>query len=92
MLKENLSIELTAERRELTIGTVVNHIEKLKGLKLIDSSLIGELKLTLPKEDFDVILAELQKSEDGKLKSVYDKLKGQYSYITIQLVRLFVEF
>ena len=91
-LKENLSIELTAEKRELTIGTVVNHIEKLKGLKLIDSSLIGELKLTLPKEDFDVILAELKRSADGKLKSVYDKLKGQYSYITIQLVRLFVEF
>jgi ATP-dependent exoDNAse (exonuclease V) alpha subunit len=90
LLKENLSIELIAEKRGLTAGTIMNHIEKLKGLKLIDDSFIEGLKNTIPKENFDVIFAELKRSEDGKLKSIHDKFEGQYSYATIQLVRLFM--
>ena len=35
-------------------------------------------------------LAELEKSADGKLKTVYDKYEGKYSYTCIQIVRLFV--
>jgi len=90
LLKENVSIESIAETRGLTTGTIVNHIEKLKGLNLIDGSFIAELKKAIPKENFNAIFAELKKSEDGKIKTIHDKFEGQYSYATIQLVRLFV--
>ena len=90
MLKENLPIESIAAKRGLSVGTIISHIEKLKGLKQIDSSLLENLKDALPKNDFDIIFAELKKSEDGKLKPLHDKFEGKYSYAYIQLVRLFV--
>jgi ATP-dependent DNA helicase PIF1 len=89
MLKENLSIESISKKRELSVGTIMSHIEKLKGLKQIDHAYISPLKDRIPKEDFDVIFAELEKSEDGKLKPIYDKFDGKYSYANLQLVRLF---
>lgn len=89
MLKENVSIELIAEKRGLTVGTVLTHIEKLKGLKQLDLGLINNLKNAISKNDFDLIYAELQKSEDGRLKSIYDTFNGKYSYEYIRIVRLF---
>jgi len=91
MLKEKLPIELIAEKRGLSVGTIMSHIEKLKNLKQMDHSLMENLKNTLPKNDFEVIFAEFKKSEDGKLKPLYDKFEGKYSYASIQLVRLFVK-
>lgn len=90
MLKENLSIESIAAKRGISIGTIINHIEKLKGLNKIDHSFLENLKDALPKKDFDIIFAELENSEDGKLKPLYDKFEGKYSYANIQFVRLFV--
>ena len=90
MLNENLSIESIAEKRGLSVGTIMTHLEKLKTLNKIDSSLIENLKDLLPKNDFDVIFSEFKKSEDGKLKPIYDKFEGKYSYTSIKLVRLFV--
>ncbi len=90
LLKDHSSIELIAEKRGLSVGTIVSHIEKCKGLKLIDSDHIEPLKDQISEEDFDIILAELEKSADGKLKTIYDKYEGKYSYTCIQIVRLFV--
>lgn len=90
MLKENLSIESIAKKRELTVGTIVSHIEKLKGLKQIDNALATHLKSAIPQNDFEIIFAELEKSEDGSLTSIYDKFQGKYSYAWIKIVRLFV--
>ncbi|MCX7126023.1 MAG: AAA family ATPase [Gammaproteobacteria bacterium] len=92
MLKENLSIESIAKKRELTVSTVITHIEKLQGLKLIDNALIGNLKDGIPKKDFDLIFAALEKSEDGSLTSLYNQFEGKYSYASIKIVRLFVGF
>lgn len=90
MVKRNLSIESIATQRKLSVGTILTHIEKLKGLKQFDISSITHLKDALPKQDFDVIFSELEKSADGKLKPLYDKFEGKYSYACIQLVRLFL--
>lgn len=57
---------------------------------LINDSFIEQLKIAIPKDNYDAIFAELKCSEDGKLKPIHDKFEGQYSYATIQLVRLFV--
>jgi ATP-dependent DNA helicase PIF1 len=90
LLNENLSIEDIAKKRDVSIGTILSHIEKLKGLQLIDMAEMSHLKDMLSEEDFDIIFAELQVSEDGKLKPLYDKFDGKYSYASLQLVRLFV--
>lgn len=89
MLEENLSVESIAEKRGFSMDTIVNHIEKLKSLKKIDSSRILNLKEKISKTDFDIILSELNKSEDGKLKPTYEKFLGRYSYLDIRIVRLF---
>ncbi|MBY0544111.1 MAG: helix-turn-helix domain-containing protein, partial [Gammaproteobacteria bacterium] len=90
LLKEGLSIESIAAQRALSFGTVLTHLEKLKGLKKIEHSDIEHLKDNLLKKDFDIIFDEFKKSDDGKLKSIYDQLNGKYSYANIQIVRLFV--
>lgn len=91
MLKENLSIESIAAKRGLSLVTIISHIEKLRALKQIDNSSITHLKDTIPKEDFEVIFAEVEKSNDGRLTPLYDKFGGKYSYACIQIVRLFIE-
>lgn len=89
MLKENLSIESIADKRGLSVVTILCHIEKLQSLNQIDNSFIDHLKSTITKEDFDIIFAEFEKSEDGKLKPIYETFEGKYAYTNIQLVRLF---
>jgi ATP-dependent DNA helicase PIF1 len=89
MLKKGLSIESIAEKCGVSIGTIIRHIEKLQDLNQIKHSHLSHLKEGLPKKDFDMILTELENSADGKLKPIYDKFEGKYSYINIQLVRLF---
>lgn len=88
LLKENLSIELIAEKRGLTVDTIISHIEKLHSLKQIDNNGIDCLKNRLPANDFDLLSSELIKSEDGKLKTIYEKFEGRYSYGDIKLTRL----
>ncbi len=90
MLKENSTIALIAEKRGLTIGTIINHIEKAMGLKQIDNTHIAHLRDAIPKNDFDCIFSALKKSKDGALKSLYDQFNGKYSYDLIKIVRLFI--
>ncbi|MBX3709636.1 MAG: AAA family ATPase [Gammaproteobacteria bacterium] len=90
MLKKNQSIESIAAERGVSMGTILNHIEKLKGLKMIESNYFNHLRCMLEKEDFDAIFAELNLSEDGRLTPIYNKFDGKYTYENIRLVRLFV--
>lgn len=89
LLKNKLSINAIAEQRELSSGTVLSHIEKLKGLKLIGNADIEHLRDCLPQNEFFLIFSEVAKSEDGKLKTLVDAFAGKYSYDTIKIVRLF---
>lgn len=91
LLKENLSLDAIAKKREITVGTIISHIEKLQSLKNIDKSSLSYLKAELPKKDFDLIFAELKQSPDGKLQPIYDKFGGEYSYSNLKLVRLLME-
>ncbi len=90
LLKGSLSIESIAVQRDLSVGTVLSHLEKLKGLKKIEHSDIAHLKNNFQEKDFDIIFNTLKKSEDGKLKTIYDQLDSKYSYDNIKIVRLFV--
>lgn len=90
LLKENLSIITIAEKRKMSVDTIISHIEKLQGLKKIDHVYLTPLKNIMPETDFDVVFSELNKSEDGKLKPIYEKFESKYSYTDIKIVRLFV--
>jgi hypothetical protein len=90
MLKNNQSIIEIAENRDLTINTLLTHIEKLKGLELVNDHHINHLKCMLKQEDFDNIFAALKVSEDGKLMPIYEQFDGKYSYESIRIVKLFM--
>lgn len=90
MLKENINIESIAEKRELKAETIMNHIEKLKELEELDFSCMSYLQQQISKEDFEIIFAELETAQDEKLKPIYEKFEGKYSYINIRMVRLFL--
>jgi len=90
LLKETQSIETVAEKRGLTIGTIISHIQKLKGLELIDRAFMESLKNEIAKIDFDIIFSALKKSEDQRLQPIYEQFEGKYSYTSIQIVRLYV--
>lgn len=83
LLKEGISIEEIAERRNLSVDTIIGHIEKLVELK-------EEVELThvLPaKKDKDKIMKTFKELDTTKLTPVFEHLKGKYDYHQIRLVR-----
>lgn len=92
LFKEDPCLKSIAEKRGLTVGTVISHLGKIKSLKLLSKAQLEPLKAFIPKKDFDVIFSELKQSKDGKIKVIYDKYEGRYSYNSIQIVQLFVHF
>ena len=89
-IKLKQSIGAIAVERSISIGTVFHHLEKLKGLQMLENADIDYLKDELAENDFAAILAELNLSDNGWLTPIYEKFEGKYSYENIRLVRLFV--
>ena len=87
MLENGIRVEDIARERGLKTGTILSHIEKLKGLGALPD--IGYIKERLPEPDFVIILGEFQKSADGRLAPIHRKLGGKYSYEDLRIVRLF---
>ena len=87
MLTKGIQIQDIADKRELKIGTILDHIEKLQGLGTLPD--ISHLQNMLPKKDFQRIHEEFQQSNDGKLAPIHKKLENKYSYIELRFVRLF---
>jgi ATP-dependent exoDNAse (exonuclease V) alpha subunit len=83
MLKEKISIQDIAERRNLSVDTIIGHIEKLLELKEK-----VELAHTLPaKKDVTVIKKAFKELDTHKLTPVFEHLKGKYTYQDIRIVR-----
>jgi ATP-dependent DNA helicase PIF1 len=91
-LKGDFSLESVAASRGLTVGTIITHIEKLKGLKKLTTSQLSHLKKCIPLKDFDLIFTALNDSKDGRLQPIYEALEGKYSYSDLQIVRLLTMF
>lgn len=91
LLKNKLSVSAIAKQRALSNGTILTHIEKLKGLKLVTNLEIEHLREEISQNEFDLIFSEIVKSEDGKLKPIVEAFSGKYSYDMIRLVRVFHE-
>jgi hypothetical protein len=90
IFKTNPSIEAIAAERGLTKETVLHHIEKLNGLRLIHISELAFIRSQVPKDEFDAIFSAFISSDDSSLSTIYHKFDGQYTYENIRLVRLFV--
>ena len=87
LIARGLSLAETARERELTIGTIISHMEKLK----IEGALPNVEHLTEHIKDHGAIRAAFEKSGDGKLTPVFNKFGGAHSFETLRLVRLLVE-
>ena len=87
MLEEKLSLREIADRRGLTPGTILSHLEKLKGSDQLPD--VEYLRASLSENDIAAILAAFKKSEDGKLAPIHQAFDGKYSYEDLRLARLF---
>ncbi|MGL6161422.1 helix-turn-helix domain-containing protein [Microbulbifer sp.] len=87
MLEEKLSLQEIADRRGLTLGTILSHLEKLKGSNQLPD--IEYLKASLSENDIATILAAFKKSEDGTLTPIHREFDGKYSFEDLRLARLF---
>lgn len=86
LLDEGLSLAAIAEKRGLTLGTVIGHIEKLKA-----EGTTVDLSDSKPDEsDLKKIKAAFEKAGDTKLAPVYKTLAGTYTYEELRLARLFL--
>lgn len=90
MLNEDFSIASIAEKRGVTVSTIIGHMEKLNSLNQLDAAFIGKVKNLFAEEDFAAIFTELKYSEDGKITPIYEKFDGKYTFADIRLVRLAV--
>lgn len=86
MLATGLTVIDIAEQRELSVDTIIGHIEKLLELK---EEVV--LEHTLPsKKDVDKIKKTFKELDTRKLTPVYEHLKGKSSYQDIRIVRAYL--
>ena len=90
LLEKHLTITNIAKERQLTVSTIISHIEKLMGLKQLDNTLVDSIKKAIPADAFDAISTAFKNSTDDQLTPIYEALNGKYSYTTIKMVRLFM--
>lgn len=87
LLDEGKHIKEVASTRNLSIDTILGHIEKL-----IEYKEDVKLDHTLPKKkDFEKIAKTFEKLDTRKLTPVYDSLEGKVSYQDIRLVRAYLK-
>lgn len=83
MLDKKYSLEKIAAERNLSLDTVIGHIEKL-----IEYKEEASLEHLLPaKKELEKIIKTFEKLDTRKLTPVYDALGGKVSYQTIRVVR-----
>jgi len=85
-LEKKIPLAEIAKERGLKEGTLLGHMEKLKGAKKLPD--ISYLKKDI--HDFDAIFSAFKKSPDGKLTPIFEHFDGTHSFDTLKLVRLFV--
>jgi hypothetical protein len=87
MVEEKLTVEEIARRRELTPGTVLGHLEKLKRQDALPD--IDNLKPAMPEAEFERLVRAFRDSGDGRLGPVHEQFGGRYSFEALRVVRLF---
>jgi ATP-dependent exoDNAse (exonuclease V) alpha subunit len=88
LVLEKLSIGEIAKRRELKIGTITAHLEKIVCSE--DRSIIKYLETSIPPDRLEKIKSAFNQSGDFRLSPVKEILGENYSYGEIRLARLFL--
>ncbi|MEI6400146.1 MAG: helix-turn-helix domain-containing protein [bacterium] len=91
LFEAGMTVQEIAKERDVTIGTIVDHLEKLK--EEDPSFYLKRLMKDLGATKYKTIAMAFHKlgTQDGgqrPLKPVFELLKGKYDYETIRLVRL----
>lgn len=89
LLKEKMSIEDIAVRRDLTTGTVVAHLEKLRDKGYGED--FDYLKKSINADRLLKIKEAFSKTKDDKLSPVRKHLGDDFSFDEIRLARLFID-
>jgi hypothetical protein len=88
LLAEELTVDEIAKKREMTKGTVVGHIEKLR--EQGECPDITHVEKTIDKERLSKIKKAFAKSGDIKLSPVRGILGNSFTFDELRLARLFV--
>ena len=88
LLEQEFSINEIAEKREMTKGTVVGHIEKL--IELGQCPNIDYIKAAIKGERLKKIKKAFEKSGDTKLSPARNILGNSFSFDELRLARLFI--
>lgn len=77
--------------RELSTGTILDHIEKLMDEKMLIKKDIAYLKPKNKEEKKNIseIVKLFKKFKTSNLKPVFESLKGRCDYDTIRFARIF---
>ena len=87
MLSKEITLVEIAEKRALSVDTIIGHIEKL-----IDQKETIALEHALPpKSKTTAITKAIKELKTNKLTPVYDYLKGKVSYQDIRIVRAYLK-
>jgi len=85
-VKEELTLKEIAEKRGMTIGTILSHFEKLQE----QMSDVDFTYLKPEASDLKKIKEAFKSTKSTKLSPVHKKLGGKYSYEDLRLARLFL--
>jgi ATP-dependent exoDNAse (exonuclease V) alpha subunit len=92
LLKDKKTFEEIAKERDMTLGTIIGHIEKLVSEKKIDVE--KDLAHIKKPKDFEKIRKAFEEvyKKEGKmsLTPVFEKLGGEVSYDDLKVGRVFV--
>ncbi len=83
LLAKKLTLKEIAEKRGLTVDTIIGHIEKL-----VEAGEEIKIDYLMPKKkDLEKIKEAFKKNKDMKLTPTFDALKGIYDYHMLRIVR-----
>ncbi|MFH1565147.1 MAG: DNA helicase RecQ [bacterium] len=84
LITKKISVERIAKNQDLTVGTIISHIEKL-----IDAGESLDFEyLKLPSDRYEVMKAAFLECGNEKLKPVFEYLNEEYSYDELKLARI----
>jgi len=84
MLQKKMILKQIADKQELTLGTIIKHVERL----IKAGRDINILHLMPKQKDYQIIKSAFEKCGWERLTLVYEFLNEKYDYDTLRLVRL----
>jgi ATP-dependent DNA helicase PIF1 len=85
------TLDKIAKKRELTVGTILTHLEKAKAEGLVKPEAVKEMLEKPLLQSLPEIAAAFRKLDTEKLSPVFEFFGGEYSYYELRLARLALE-